>query len=351
MSKDHNEIPGRSPARSSGEWSRRGFLKSIAAMGLSVPVFGILSSRARADEPVGTVARPLKLAWNANSACLAAVALAYHEGILEKHGLTSELVNFSGSTDQLLEAIATGKADAGVGMALRWLKPLEQGFDVKITTGLHGGCLRLFVAKSSGISDIKQLKGKTIATGDLAGPDKNFFSVVLSKAGIDPARDVEWRHYPANLLGLAIEKGEAQALTAYDPLAWGYRKDANLVELGTNLSGPYHDRTCCLLGVRGALLRADPEPAKKLEAALLEAWHITASSPDRAAAAFVQYAPKFEASEIAGMLQSHDHHGQVRGDALRAQIEAYVEELKIAEVFKPSTDSAKFAKRVTFDVA
>ncbi len=34
------------------------------------------------------------------------------------------------------------QGDAGIGMALRWLKPLEQGFDVKITAGLHGGCLR-----------------------------------------------------------------------------------------------------------------------------------------------------------------------------------------------------------------
>ena len=48
--------------------------------------------------------------------------------------------NFGGSTDQLLEAISTGKGDAGAGMALRWLKPPQQGFDVKITTAIHGGC-------------------------------------------------------------------------------------------------------------------------------------------------------------------------------------------------------------------
>ena len=44
--------------------------------------------------------------------------------------------------------MASGKADGGVGMALGWLKPLEQGFDVKLTAGLHGGCIRLLTTKS-----------------------------------------------------------------------------------------------------------------------------------------------------------------------------------------------------------
>lgn len=65
-----------------------------------------------------------------------------------KYNLDVEFVNFGNSTDVLLEAIATGKADAGVGMALRWLKALEQGFDVKLTAGTHGGCLNLLTAKT-----------------------------------------------------------------------------------------------------------------------------------------------------------------------------------------------------------
>src|SRR5690606_13541254 len=140
--------------------------------------------------------------------------VAEQRGIFEKHGLKVELINFGGSTDQLLEAIATGKADAGVGMALRWLKPLEQGFDVKLVAGIHGGCMRLLASKGSGITDIKGLKGKTVAVSDMAAPDKNFFSILLQKEGIDPNKEVEWRQYPADLLGLAVQKGEAQALAA-----------------------------------------------------------------------------------------------------------------------------------------
>lgn len=102
-------------------------------------------------------------------------------------------------------------------MALRWLKPLEQGFDVKITAGLHGGCMRLLGAKAAGITDVASLKGKTIAISDHASPAKNFFGLLLAKAGIDPETEVEWRPHPIDLLNLAVEKGEAQALAASDP--------------------------------------------------------------------------------------------------------------------------------------
>src|ERR1700722_511563 len=152
------------------------------SLGLAVPL-------ASAQTPL----KPLNLSWNAGAICTAPVAVADKQGFFTRHGLQVELVNFAGSTDQLLEAIATGKSDAGVGMALRWLKPLEQGFDVKLTAGIHGGCMRLLTSKQSGIADLAALKGKTIAVSDMASPAKNFFSIVLKQQGVDPNKDVEWR--------------------------------------------------------------------------------------------------------------------------------------------------------------
>ena len=77
------------------------------------------------------------------------------KGLLRQAQPRGRADQFGGSTDQLLEVIATGKADAGVGMALRWLKPLEQGFDVRITTAIHGGCMRLLASKASGIARLE----------------------------------------------------------------------------------------------------------------------------------------------------------------------------------------------------
>jgi NitT/TauT family transport system substrate-binding protein len=84
--------------------------------------------KAAASVPVTVVdgRRSLKLTWNASAICTVGVPVAQQNGYFGKRNLDVELVNFGGSADQLLEAIATGKADAGIGMALRWLKPLEQ---------------------------------------------------------------------------------------------------------------------------------------------------------------------------------------------------------------------------------
>jgi len=293
--------------------------------------------------------RALKLSFNATSICTVGVTVAKEKGHFEKHNLAIELVNFGGSTDQLLEAIATGKADAGVGMALRWLKPLENGFDVKIAAGIHGGCMRLFATKESGITGIAALKGKAIGVTDLAAPDRNFFSIMLQQAGVDPNKEVEWKVFPGDVLPVALKKNEVQAFALGDPLGWLARDRDGLVEVANNLTGEFAHRTCCVLGIRGGLVRQEKPVAAALVQSLLEAQEFVATNPDGAAEIFAPYA-KAPADKLAAMLRSHTHHHNPLAQDLREQIAAYAEELKQIAVFKPSTDVKKYAVRVTADV-
>ena len=303
-----------------------------------------------ATEASSTPLRPIKLAWNATAICTAAAPLAKEQGIFARHGLDVEFVNFGGSTEALLEAIATGKADAGIGMALRWLKPLEQGFDVKITAGLHGGCLRLLAAKSAGIGDITALKGKTIAISDQASPAKNFFGLMLAKAGIDPESGVVWRQYPADLLNLAVEKGEAHALADSDPRTWIWMKDPRFIEVATNLSGQYATRTCCVVAVRGSLIRNDRALATALTRAILEGGHAVHGNPEEAARVFAGYGGKGSVQDLAAMLRSQQHADSPVGADLKQQLTLYGDELKQVNVLKRSTDTVKFAERIYADV-
>jgi NitT/TauT family transport system substrate-binding protein len=333
------ERPGRR------EWLRRTALTAGAAAigGVS---FGLPTKQAFADEG----AKSLKLSWNAGAICTAPVPVALTQGFFHKHGLDVELVNFAGSTDQLLEAIATGKSDAGVGMALRWIKPLEQGFDVKLTAGIHGGCMRLLATKSSGIVDLAGLKGQTVGVSDMASPAKNFFAITLKKQGVDPDTDVRWRQYPANLLGEALKKGEVQAIADGDPIIWTLRESDHLYEVSNNLCGEYAHRVCCVLGVRGSLIRKDRATAQALTQALLEATEWTANHPDEAAKVFSAYAPKADVGQLAAMLRSHTDHDHPVGDAFRKEIALYADDLKTVGVVNASTDSNHFASRVFADV-
>ncbi|PKU22131.1 ABC transporter substrate-binding protein [Telmatospirillum siberiense] len=306
---------------------------------------------ARAQIQAQDKLKPIKLAWNANAACLAPIPLAISSGLFIKHGLDIELINYVGSTDQLLESIATGKADAGVGMALRWLKPLEQGFDVKLTGGTHGGCLRLLAPKGSGLTaDLSTFKGKTIATPDLGGPDRNFFSILFKKNGLDPDKDVNWRQYPADLLPSAVQKGEADALTLSDPLAWVFRKRPDLDEVATNLTGDYADRVCCVIGIRGSLLRDDRAAARALTLALLEAHHLTAIDYRKTAEAFYPYSPKVDIEDLVSMLKSHTHGHNPVGEPFKRELRLYAEDLKLVNVLKPTTDPTKYAEKIYADV-
>ncbi len=294
--------------------------------------------------------RSLRLTWNASAICTVGVPVAQTKGYFEKRNLSVELINFGGSTDQLLEAIATGKADAGVGMALRWLKPLEQGFDVRITTAIHGGCMRLLASKSSGITKLEDLKSKTIGANDMGAPDKNFFSIRLAKLGIDPLNDVQWKVYPADMLSVALQKGEIQAFTLGDPLGWVVRDRDGLTEVATNLTGEYAHRACCVLGVRGSLIRDDKPAAAAVTEALLEAQEFVSTDPDAAAAIFAPYAPAAKPEQLAAMLRSHTHNHHPVGADLRTEIAAYVDELKAISVIKPSTNADRFSDKVYANV-
>jgi NitT/TauT family transport system substrate-binding protein len=346
--------------------SRRSVLTYAGAFGAVAPfgVFGaaralttppyipdpLICRVAASGEELQGPPRQLKLAWNANAACTVAAPVAKERGIFAKHNLDVEFFNFGGSTDQLLEAIATGKADAGMGLALRWLKPLEQGFDVRVTAGVHGGCIRLLGSKAANIDSLESLRGKSIGISDQASPAKNFFSIVLAKKGIDPAQEVEWRQYPANLLALAVDKGEVQALADIDPLPYLWLKDGKLNEIMTNLSGEYADRTCCILAIRGSLVRGDVPVAAALTRSILEAADRVASDPADAAAIYSNYGGRGSVEDLAAMYRSHTHHNHPVGPALKQQLLLYTDELKAVNVMKRSTDSTKFAERIYVDV-
>ncbi|PWC54642.1 ABC transporter substrate-binding protein [Azospirillum sp. TSO22-1] len=328
--------------------SRRGLLKLGAAAGLALPL-GAVGARALSAAPAAGL-KPLKFAWNTGGVCGAPVAVALHKGIYAKHGLDVEFINFAGSTEQLLESLATGKADAGIGMALRWLKPLEQGFDVKITAGTHGGCMRLLAAKTAGIADIKGLRGKAVAISDLSSPAKHFFSIVLAKLGIDGNKEVEWKVFPGDLLGAAVERGEAHAVAHWDPVTFNFLKSGNLVEIATNLDGEFSNRVCCIVGVRGSLLREDKPTAAALTRALIEAHDYTAAHPEEAAAVYQQYSPKSNLADLTAMLKSETHNHHPVGGDLKKELALYTDELKLMQIFKPTTDTAKFADKIYADV-
>ena len=325
-----------------------------AGLAIALPFGPAIAASPELPAPaIVTARRKLTVAWNQTALCVSFVPVAVHGGIFERHGLDIDLVNFGGSTDQLLEGVATGKSDVAEGMVLRWLKPLEGGFDVKLVAGLHGGCSYLVASRDAGVVDFTTLRGKTIGVSDFASPDKNLYSIVLRHKGIDPEHDVEWKQYPLDMMPVAVQKGEIQAYVAGDPLVYlaVQRSGGRLFRLASNATGEFADRACCVLGIRGSLLRQDPEAARAVTLALLEACHEVYVNPDRAVEYFSRYTPpKVPVNSLSEMLQSYPFGHQPVGDDFRRQIVLYAQELKEAGVLKPATDPERYARRITADI-
>ena len=330
--------------------SRRALLRGVGAAGLAASA-GLGIEKAFSQANVKAKPAKIRIAWTEVAACHAPAAFGLDKGFYAKHGLDAELFFQGASGQTLIHALATNKADVGFGLILDYLKPLEQGFDLKIFVGTHGGCQRLLASKPSGITTVEGLKGKTISVADLAGPAKLSFSVTLAKAGLDPDKDVTWKAFPWNLVGEAVKKGEADALAQFDPWAYTYRKEFDLVELADTQTGIYKDRVCCVIGANVPYLKANRDAVRRLAEATIEIHEYTANHPDEVAKYYFEaYKPQISLADLTDDLSGIVYHNHPVGKALVQQVKDSLDDLKLIKVISSDANTAELADQFTDNI-
>jgi NitT/TauT family transport system substrate-binding protein len=330
--------------------SRRSALRTVGGLGVAASA-AALGSRLFTPAIAGPAPK-IRLAWTEVAACHSPLGFGVSKGIYNKHNLDVELFYQGASGQTLIQALATGKADAGAGLVGDWLKPLEQGFDVKLFVGSHGGCQRLLASKASGIKNLADVKGKTIATYGIGAPPQVAFQVTLAKAGIDPETDVTWKAVPFDLVGESVNRGDADLAAHLDPWAFSIEKRFDFVKIADTQTGIYKNHTCCVLGANGPFLSANKDALRRLAEANIEVHEYTANHPDEVAQWYFDALKPASLSvadltEILGSLVYHDHP---IGQALIDQIRITSEDLKLVKVLDPTTDPKAFAERVTVDL-
>jgi NitT/TauT family transport system substrate-binding protein len=330
--------------------SRRRILKTAGAAGVaaSLGAFG----RQIYSPAIAAPAPKIRLAWTEVAACHSPLGFGVAKGIYAKHNLDVDLYYQGASGQTLIQALATNKADAGAGLIGELLKPLEQGFDVKLFVGSHGGCQRLLASKASAIKDIAGVKGKTIATYSPGAPPQVAFQVTLYKAGIDPEADVTWKAVPFDLVGETVNRGEADLAAHLDPWAYSIEKQFGFTKIADTQTGVYQNHTCCVLGANGPFLAANKDPLRRLAEANIEVHEYTANHPDEVAKWYLDTLKPAglslqDLTEILGSLVYHDHP---IGQPLIDQIRITAEDLKLVKVLESSTDPKAFAERVTVNL-
>ena len=279
--------------------------------------------------------------------CEAPIFIAKDYNMFAEEGLDVELVKTD--WDGLREGLGTGQFDANHTLIMYLLKPIESGMDLKITGGIHTGCLRVQVAKNSDIKTVKDLKGKKIGVPThLGSPPYLFASRVLVSQGLDPrpeGGDVQWLPFPPDVLGKALQDGRIDALATSDPIGTillGEGIVRTIVDQA--IDAPYKDEYCCAVVVNGRLCRDNPESAARLTRALLKAAMWVEQNPTAAARHSVEH--KYIASSAEMNAQAISKLRYIPGvDSCRLSVLNAAREMKMAGLLKPTTSAEAIADK------
>ena len=123
----------------------------------------------------------LKISENSDL-CGAPQQIAIEKGFFDDVGLKYKVVKIGQDTSNL-DALNAGKIDASNSLMASIIQPLANGAKLKITTGLHTGCLQI-LTKNGKIKSAAELKGKKIGVTAVAGSPAIFAKRVLAKSGL-----------------------------------------------------------------------------------------------------------------------------------------------------------------------
>ena len=219
--------------------------------------------------------------------CEAPLFTAKEMGFFEEEGLDVEMVRCEWATYK--DALALGRYDVTHHLIMYFLKPIEQGMDVKFTGGVHRGCLRVQTSIDSNIRTVEDLRGKTIGVPGMGTPPFMLATRAMAAHGVDPSREVHWRVYPAGELGLVMEQGLVDAVATSEPvgsLLQDSGKVRNVVDQAKD--APYKDEYCCAVLVNGKFLSKYPEASAAATRAILKAAKWVDANPTAAAVLSVE---------------------------------------------------------------
>src|SRR5947208_14421413 len=120
--------------------------------------------------------------------CEAPIFSAVEKGFFKEEGLDVSLVKCEWANYK--DVLALGGFDITHHLAMYFLKPIEQGLDVKFTGGIHRACLRVQAAKNGSVNSITDLRGKRIAAPGMGTAPLIFANRELGAPGINAPKEL-----------------------------------------------------------------------------------------------------------------------------------------------------------------
>src|SRR6266700_3437329 len=275
--------------------------------------------------------------------CEAPIFSAVENGFFKEEGLDVKLVKCEWANYK--DVLALGGFDITHHLVMYFLKPIEQGLDVKFTGGIHRGCLRVQAPTNGKINSIADLRGKRIGVPGMGTPPFIFANRVLGAHGIDASKEITWRVFPAGELGLALDKGEVDAVADSEPIGSLLVAEGKVKNVADQAQdAPYKDEYCCAVIVNGKFLAANPKAAAGATRALLKAAKWVETNPAAAARLSVEKGYLASNPELNTVAISHLRYVPSVSGAEIA-VNSAAAEMKTAGMLSPTTDVSDLAKR------
>src|SRR5438552_2205557 len=275
--------------------------------------------------------------------CEAPIYAAYEKGFFKEEGLEPELVKCNWATYK--DALALGSYDITHHLVMYFLKPIEQGLDVRFLAGIHRGCLRVQAGVKTNIHTIQDLKGKRIGVPGMGTPPFVFANRVFGTHGVDAGKDITWKVFPAGELGLAIDKGEVDAVCDAEPIGTLLIAEGKVRNIADQaVDEPYNNEYCCEVIANGKWVDANPKAAAAATRALLKGAKWVETNPKAAAILAVEkkyLASTPELNTVALARLRYIPAVQLAEDSLHTA----AREMKVAKMLAPETDTEVLARR------
>ncbi len=280
--------------------------------------------------------------------CEPPIFVAYENGFFKEEGLDVELVKTD--WEGLQSGLGLGKFDANHTLVMYLLKPIEAGLDVKITGGVHTGCLRVQAGIKTDIKTMADLKGKKIGITVFGSPPHLFASRALAVNGMDPKKDVDWVTFPPDAMGLALDQGRIDAVASAEPIGTILTVKEKVRTIADQATDDhYKDEFCCATAVSGKLMRENPAAAAKVTRAMLKGAKWVSVNPTAAAKLAVE--KKYLAASPEINAQAISKLNYLPGvSKCRKDLDVVANEMKTAGLLKANTNAADLAKKAWADL-
>src|SRR6476660_7614976 len=277
--------------------------------------------------------------------CEAPIYAAYEKGFFKEEGLEPELVKCNWATYK--DALALGSYDITHHLVMYFLKPIEQGLDVRFLAGIHRGCLRVQAVVNTNIHTIEDLKGKRIGVPGMGTPPFVFANRVFGTHGVDAGKDITWKVYPAGELGLALKKGEVDAVADAEPIgtlliSTGIARNVEGMDEATDM--PYANEYCCEIIANGKWIDANPDSAARATRAILRGAKWVQENPKAAAQLAVDKKYLASTAELNTVALSRLKYIP---SVKKAEETLYTaaKQMRVAKMLSPTTDTDALAKK------